>query len=275
LPEPILPALLKWSSVTVVGSELLGPVPLELLPFAGGRLEQRVAVSYLPSLPVGELLHRRAERRERGPGRDLVLIAAPALPPGAGPKRAPLPFDDGHLERLLRDLEPERARVFARHGATAAALSSGEVRAARSLAVIAHGERDDARERPTVFQLASDSGVASIGCNEVEELLVPPVVVLCVCHAARGPVRAGDGGAGDLGGAFLRAGAQAVLLAPWSIDYEDACELAGLVLEHLRRGDPPTRALNRARSSFLAGARGEDPSRAFLRVVGLGGRPVF
>lgn len=279
LPAEIEPLLARWSSVTVAGLGHLGAIPFELLPCGAGRLEERLAVAYQPSMIVAGLLARRVDPRVRVWRDDLCLVAAPVVAvPGSGElgKLRPLAFDRERQAGLVGRLDAGRVVASVGREARVEALARDGGAFARVLTVLAHGYRDETRERSASFVLVDREGKAVVvGCDAIEALRVPPIVILAACEASQGHARAGDDGVTDLSGALLRAGAQVVFLAPFRIDYEDACVLVGFLLERLRMGDTPAVALRRARARFLAESRVEDPSRGLLQVVGLGNRPVF
>jgi tetratricopeptide (TPR) repeat protein len=278
-PDELRSQLEGWTEIGILGLGHLGAIPFELLPLSGQRLEERMAVSLPLSLPVLDVLRRRPDARSRDWSRDLVLLAAPPIP-ARGPdgkvaKLTPLTFDDERQRTLLGGLALPRA--FARTG-PAARLDGLEpdLASARILHVLTHGLPDDRRERTATLLLAgAQKRGVWIGCNEIERLSLPPVVVLSACNSGQGPPRAGDDGVADLGGACLRAGAQVVFLAPYRIRYDDACALFGLLVKELRAGRPPNFALRAARREFLARSASSDPTRGLLQVVGLGTRPVF
>src|SRR6185503_1838367 len=62
LPPTLLACLERWKDVLIVGRDLLGSISFELLPLpSGALLGERLAVGYLPSLPLGQLLDQRAQ----------------------------------------------------------------------------------------------------------------------------------------------------------------------------------------------------------------------
>jgi hypothetical protein len=140
-----------------------------------------------------------------------------------------------------------------------------------------HGLRDPELERPAGLLLAAD-GIhgGRLWCGQAEDLAVPPLVVLSVCGAGRGPVREGSGPVTHLGGAFLFAGADAVVHS-----HSDLYELPTLALmevlhARLAAGDSPAEALRRARCALVEGGEWTDPYyHGLLRVIGLAHRPVF
>ena len=278
LPGDVAELLERWNEVAVVGLGHLGPIPFELLPLAGGRMEERMAVEHWPSLPAAGWLARRPAPDARPLA--LALVAAPELAPEEVPEALaelpPLPVDDERLERLLGGLDPRSARVRAGKADTFDAVASAAADGALILHVVAHAHRDESREREVVLVLSDREGHQRLlGCSEVEALRVPPIVILSACGALQGHPRAGDDRASDLSGAFLRAGAQVVIVAPFELEYRDACALGGELIMALRRGESCAQALRSARARFLASTPGADPSRAFLQVIGLGQRVVF
>jgi CHAT domain-containing protein/tetratricopeptide (TPR) repeat protein len=279
LPAPILERVETWTELLIDGQESLGYVPFELLPDGRGScLGLEKEVSYLPSLRVGSLLHRRSELRRPAAAIDLRLLASPMATPEARARfegLEPLPWEAARSVRIRRLFR--RAEVLTGREATVRALERQGATPAGVLELIAHGICDYERERPFGL-LLSPAGPADDGTlwsEDVEGLAVPPLVVLCSCGAARGPLRRGDDGASHLGGAFLRAGAQAVVLSPVDLELEPTLALLdefnwGIA----RRGESPARAMMSARRK-LAGEGRPVAEYGLVHVLGLASEPVL
>jgi len=270
LADTLLPAQVRarvraWSHVTVIGADLLGSVPFEALPFDASTLGRRIATSHLTSLPLANLLARAGRMPPDASG--LVVVAAPTL---AGDAHAPIPFDEADAARLVAAASPERTRVFAGQDATRDALGPGELAGARCLVLLTHGVQRPEFERPAALLLGRDGRPDLVDSTDVEALRAPPLVLVWACGAALGPNRRGEDEPQHLGGAFLAAGARAVVVSPVELEYEIARDLAVHVLERVfTHGDTPAEALRRARLAV-----GVDPGRALVQLYGLGGEPV-
>jgi hypothetical protein len=124
----------------------------------------------------------------------------------------------------------------------------------------------------------SDDGL--FRCEDVERGGAPRLVVLSSCRTASGPTRKGDPGSADMGGAWLAAGAQAVVLSHADLRFEEAARTSLVLHRALAEGGSPAEGLRAARAELLeslgAESRGEAPFRCgMLGVVGLGQRAVF
>ena len=269
LPEPLLERIGAWTALSIVGLDLLRPVPFEHLPLADGTpFGERFALGYLPALPLGVALAGRAPPARAADAADLVLVAAPRFDPDDPESPPALELGPRALERLTRGAE--RPLVVTGPDATPAALAGPAVRAARALHVLTHGAAD--RGHSAGLALA---GGAALWAEDVEELPgVPPLVILSVCRAARGPGRLGEGGLEGLAGALLEHGAQCVLLSFEDVELAEALELAELVQPLvLQRGLSPAEALRRARKE-RAERRPDAPAAAPLQAFGLAQRPL-
>lgn len=142
-----------------------------------------------------------------------------------------------------------------------------------ALVLLSHGLRDPADERPSQILLEAPPGGAdaALSCDGVEALSSPPVVFLGVCGSARGPAREGTGPAAHLGGAFLLAGADAVVLSDADLSFGPTLLLAEAFLGRLRAGDGPAEAMRQARLALHAAGWSDPHDWGLMRVVGLGG----
>jgi len=279
LPERVQRRLESWSAVTIVGGDLLGDVPFEMLPLVGRRaLGLELAVDYLPSLYLGCVLARSqpAPRRLDAARTHLTVLAAPAE---AGPQRfAPLPWEDDRAGPWRASYGRSSVRVVTGAEANAGALADPRTAASDVLHLIVHGDYDGTWERPAGLVLAPDAGDPDgrLWAPDLERLRVPELVLLSVCGAARGPERIGDDGAGHLGGACFRAGARAVVLPSFDLEYESTLKSMDVFHRRLARGDSPARAMLAARRALASSSRDADPTRwAVIHVLGLGQQPLF
>lgn len=277
-PERARARLVPGTALTLVGLEVLGDPVLEELPLADGVwLGESVAVDVLPSLALGLAWARAAERDT---GFDLDLLAVAATRP-AHAERPQL----GALEDLavaddeLDALAAPFARVLSLRGAavTRAAFLALPFERARALHFLGHGAQDYTRERPAVLVLAEDAvgatGRAIAGCDEVETLRGPPLVVLASCATASGPLRPGEGQSAGLPAAWLAAGTRCVVASPRDVPLDVALAFSSEFHAALARSAElaPAEALRRVRARHA-----EDPTAraalAAVRVIGLGQR---
>jgi hypothetical protein len=283
LPDDVRALLETWTDLTIVGAEFLGFLPFESLPFRGSRLGLELAVSYLPSLPVGVALAARP--LPAAFERDLLLLGAARPAPAVlarWPDLVPLPFTDADLAALAapyRSVVPGgrdasgRVEVLGDGRATPSRLASLTPDSSRILHVVAHGVYASDRERPAGLALAPAPGGGDglVFGEAVEAASAPPLVVLSSCGAARGPGRLGDDGVSHLGGAFLRAGARAVVLSRADVDLDSSLALGAAFHEAVAQGASPARALLFARRRVAEDTERADPFfHSLVHVVGLG-----
>lgn len=290
IPESLHPTIAEWEAVTVVGLDLLGWVPLACLPFPGERpLGLELAVDTVPSLPLAlHLAEREAHRRPTG---EILFLGAPIPNPEVGARYR---FEDlssrvqqGFRETLLEATAGRSLRIVVEREATRARLRADELEGVALLHILTHGifnplgdDPNSLRDRPAGLMLAPEGGGDDglLWCRDVERLsAMPPVVLLSACGAGRGQLRLGDDGVSHLGGAFLSAGARAVLISHADLDYDATLALTTYFTEHFARGDvSPARALQLARLDLVT----EHPEWAHpyyhgsLQVLGIGQFPV-
>jgi len=283
LPPPILREVRRWSHVVVVGAGLLGHVPFEGLPLGDeGPLGLVRAVGVAPSLPLACHLERRDGEHAagggspaNGEGLELALVAAPRVSARVAerwPKARPFPFPDDARRRLTSMFDEGRVAVHVDDAARPARLREAATTGSRVLQSLTHGAHDPGRERPSGLVLAADGdGDGVLWCEDVERLDAPPLVVLLACGSARGPTRRGDEGVAHLGGAFLTAGARAVVLSRTALDHDAALLLGEVFNQALSRGRSPADALREARAALAADPRGDDPFFwAPVQLLGVG-----
>lgn len=273
LPPAALEQMKDWEQSWVVSQGLIGYVPFELLPVGEEELlRDRQDVCYLPSLPVGEFLARRAvkPRKKRSPA--LAMLIDPKL---TGELQAELPrfqLTKAELGGLSRTFEGRPSFVRFGEDASLAALRSPEVAQADVLQLFVHGYQFSDRTPSTALALApSGDHKGLVGCAEVGALNLPPIVIFSSCGAAQGVLRRGEDGIGHLGGAALGAGARVAILSPACLELEPMIAVmtelhAGL----LERGESPARALAGALEYLRTQTSFTDPAHARVHVFGLG-----
>jgi hypothetical protein len=274
LPEVARERLRRWKGVYLAGVESLGALPFECFPLDGVRLGERIALAYLPSLPVGLELARRPPRKVEEGGLDLILVAAPELA-GATSRRyllASFALEGASASALTSPFARSLLLTGkeARWSRVCEELASG---APRVLHLLLHGVNDPTRELSGGLALASDDG-DSDGLLWCEELLSagfasPPLVILSACGSARGPRRVGDDGLWQLGGAFLSHGALCTVQAAGDIALEPTLALTASFTRELARDSSPAEAMRSARAELAPGL-GHPFYACSLRVVGLG-----
>jgi CHAT domain-containing protein len=273
LPASVQGALAAWTEVSVEGLGLAGYVPFEALPLSSGQpLGLALPVTHLPSLGVATRLAERA-RAGPEPQMDLSVVAAPL-----DLEREPIPWGTREAAALSAWCRPGRFALFAGAAATPAALRAPATSGASWLLLVLHGIYDPGRERAAGILLGRDAAgdQARLFAEDLESLRVPPLVFLAVCGAARGPLRRGDDGITDLGGAFLAAGAEAVVLSPIDLLLAPTLALAQRFQAELARGATPAHALHRARCALAERGEYSHPYHyALLHLVGIGHRPVY
>ncbi len=160
-------------------------------------------------------------------------------------------------------------RVEVRTGASAAwhpeltrAMAGADVIHIASHAVVHRGDPSG-----TVLRLSGPDNDTPVTVDAVLALtLRAELVYLSCCEAAGGRADAADG-ATDFAGAFLRAGARAVVAAPVRLD-DTVAEAAALAFyRHWRPGLEPSQALRAAMLELRQGAHAHPGTWSFLRVL--------
>lgn len=272
LPHALRPWLADKSHVRIVGAEELDGLAFEALAPDGEPLGLSCSVSYLPSLPVGVALARRAP--------DVVakgtrLIVAPTLTPGVRarfPSLLPIELPHAAIARLRDALGAGDGDVRSAERATVSALASARGEGVGVVHVLAHGVQDLTRELRPVLLLAPGGlhPTGQLTVEEVRDLAVPELVVLSACRAGRGSERIGDAGAAHLGGALLQAGATCAVLSGEDLLLGAAVDLAEPFHRAHRDGASVGEALRRARQALVDGGSYSDPYHwALVHAYGL------
>ncbi len=278
-PGELVALLARAEELTCVGLNELGPMPLEALPVppALRRVDaatwgERFAIDHWPSLAVGVELSRRAAR-PAVPRLGVLVASRPA--PAARERFAhltELPWEPADLTRLAGAYSALAGREpWTRTGeeATAEALRSLPADELGVLHIHAHGVYDARRELPAALALFDPLGEGLFGCEEVEALAAPPLVILASCGSARGPLRPGEDGVEHLGGAFLRAGASCVVLSSYDLDDRASRALFAEFQRGIAAGLSPALAMRDARRAAQGGIGG------LVTVLGSGQDALF
>ncbi len=277
-PDEVRERLREWRHVRLVTADALGRLVCEALPVVDGRpLGLTHAVSRLPSLSVAAAGARREDGKSDGTG-EIWLIGAPRPAestaekiPGSGALTLPRELVDAIEEAL-----PRRAvRVYRGEAATIARIEAATPGRVDLLHVVAHGVVDSARElRPMIALTAEpprDDGWLTV--ERVRSLRAPPLVLLSVCRTGSGVERIGDAGASDLGGAFLVAGARAVVMSDFDLRLDAATAFDVELYRGLAHGGSVAEAARSARTRIAADPLRSDPIHwALSYVYGLGER---
>lgn len=279
LPPEVLAELHSWNAVTVVGSEYLDGIPIEVLPLdADGKepLGLHLAVDVVPSLPAQWLLRERAARAYAAD--DTISVLAAAYVPE-------LLGDDARKSRatVMETLRLGSDSTPALYGVEATPEKVLEAAKALDdldyLHLFVHGTYDFTKERGASLELSTgvQGSSALVDSDWVESNGVAGrLVFLSACGSATGPPRMGDDNLAHLGGAFLVAGAECVILSRSDLELEQTLTVVGAFHESLAAGASPAEAMRRARSAGLS----NDPTgwAAFsgggLQVFGHGHAPI-
>ena len=279
LPPAIKHRLRAWSALTVVGLDTLGYVPMELLPLEGGRLlDDVLAVSYLPSLPMGMLLLERPDPLSSPSELDLYFHGPPIAQGPSEQGTAPIRLQESWWQSLSAAFDTGRLRRASGALATHASLLSKDARAARITQLLTHGLPSDGLIRTVDLWVTPESPGADdrLTCAEADQLDLGALVVISACNAGLGPLRQGEDGGLGFGGAFLLGGrTRAVVLSPAKLDLYAQYELLPRFYGHLTAGQPPAEALRLARCELRRLADYGHPYYSLMHVLGLGQRAIF
>lgn len=281
LPTPIAARIAGWSAITIVGGDQLHHAPIECLSIdVPGKdpamIGQLLAVDYVASVAELQELRERASISEFT--RSLTLVAAPtptyrSALTGDFPA---IPFDDDAARRLARFYGEDGYALLLGDDASRAALLGSHRLHAPILHFVAHGTYDRGRERSAGLVLHGAGSIEDVlFCDEVDQRLAVPelqLVILTACGSARGPDRVGDDRLTHLGGAFLNAGARAVVLTRADLEFQSAMRLMEAFHRHLAAGDSPANALRAARAT---GDGLDAYYDAEVQVVGAGQVPLL
>lgn len=241
LAEELLPASIRrrmegWHEVAVVGRDLLWNLPFEALHWRAGRtLGAELPLTHLPSPGVGLALQSRSELRVKAEdGMELALLADPVLGPRVEelyPDLETLDFTTGELADLCAPFDEGNFVVRRAEEARVEALPR-----ARIWHFLTHGVYDSTRLRPAGLVVAPSAGDGLLWSEDLEGLTPAPLVVISSCGAGRGLMREGDAESSNLAGAFLVAGANAVVSSSTDLAVGPTLTFMGVLHEELRAG---------------------------------------
>lgn len=279
LPPAVQERLARWTAVTIVGRDLAGDVPFEILPLEGRRaLGLELAVDYLPSLFLGCVLARRAEppAAADADGMRLTVVVAPDEGPESPFEN--IPWQNARADPWRASYGAGAVRVFAGPEADASALTRATTESSSVLHLLLHGDSEGTWEHAAALVLTPNEEHADgrLRAPDIERMSLPGLVVLSVCGAARGPERIGDSLAGNLSGSLLRAGANATVISSSDLEYGAALVMMDTFHDRLARGDSPAQAMRCARVALADHPTYADPVHwAVVNVMGLGQQPLF
>src|SRR5262249_5221920 len=194
---------------------------------------RRVALTTPASSPPRRGLDARAAdaaaaRAARADPRLRLLLFAnldAAAAPAKGAPEAPTPRVDEKLLRPLLAALP--ADCFCNEAATPAALRGADFARYDIVHLLAHGALDPTGERGHGVALAADPQHPDgmLWRRAVVGRSVPGLVILSGCQVGRAPRRLGEDPSENLGGAFLRAGATAVIQSRADLRLSEIAEL--------------------------------------------------
>ncbi|MEQ1893060.1 MAG: CHAT domain-containing protein [Planctomycetota bacterium] len=281
LPAALHERLAPLDELYVVDSGLLWDLPLEALPLGGHPLGQELALAYLPSVPVGLELERRARVDSRPRPFAGLLVTTPTLSESARRGRSYLvPFELEEAQRRALGASRRDFRTLENGAATLSGLRAALEKDKPSfLDLLAHGVHDPRLELGAGLALApefeGDDGLVWLEELAALNFVGPPLVALATCQSARGPRRVGDDGLALLSGVFFSAGTRCLLQSAQALALEPTIELLAQVTSVVAEGGSPAGALRDARRKLADQDEWADPFYwAPLRVVGLGFAPL-
>lgn len=276
LLSPCAPELGAAGNVLIAADGLLNRVPFELLPSPGPGGPTLGAAHAVMRIPSATMLARlRAAGRvgaaaERGRDGGLCVLreggeSAPDELRGAAREAGDL----GRRFRRVRDLEPAEEPQDGQWLQVAAG--------AAVLHVPAHSEVFDQRPWNSRIRVGADADGRPwwlVSSHIAAARPDVPLVVLSSCSSAGGQALSGEGMLG-LTGAFLAAGADAVVASLWSVDDAATALLMERFYDGLAAGRSVSAALAGARAALAAEPATAAPAYwAGFVVVGDGARTV-
>lgn len=259
IPATIEPWIAERSALTIVDGGTLGYVPFECLTLSTGKaLGLELPLSYASSLVVETALMKRQARVAASGSRSLetVIFGDAAFPPHFDLERLELP--KAFVENVTGLYPSGRIRFHTGSEATFEATPTD----AQTLSVqwLTHGGRLSGNERFASLYLAPDrTNDGRVSARELSHFPSPSLVILTACGVGQGPRRPGDPGVSDLGGAFLLAGANAVIAPVEKIEYQATLRMTEEIHRSLTSGRTPAEALYDARRVMAASSKWSDP----------------
>lgn len=284
LGDDLLGPLAPWledppSRLYVVVPSLLTGLPLAVLPLPdGGRLGDRVAVSYVPSAGSLTLLMARESTGEGLLALGDPELGDPAALAGLLPSDPMVVMADTPLPEAAREVR----RIAGRHGqvylGAEARLSTllAEGPGAAVVHVASHAVSDPVDGSRSALVLASDvvaDGPAVLTAAAAETLsLRADLTVLSACRSGLGHALLGEGGVG-LPRSLMIAGSRSVVSSLWDVEDGATRRFMEAFYGELRRGMARDEALRQAADELR---RQGVPPRDWAAFVlsGVGHEPV-
>lgn len=264
-------ANLKEKTLLIVPTGRLLEVPFEALPALPGEsgrfLIENHPVFYAPSLSL--LAHLRERPKSTTEPKTLVVanpiysdkpnvLASRYRSQDSELSFAPLPFTKVEAESIQRELGSTNCAVWLGAEASEEKIQNTPLDEYRVLHFACHGILGRNRGLPPSLVLSQkstdDVTDGFLTMNEVGNLtpnLQAELVVLSACQTGRGYFQPGEGVEG-MARAFLRSGAQSVLVSLWTVDDRSTAQLMTRFYRYLHKdGMKPSRALQRARLDLL------------------------
>ena len=283
---PVAERLGGFRRLAIVAEGRLEGLPFEVLrhPRTDRRLIESHEIAYLPSFSVLGALRAQAEECA-SPASDLLAVGDPIFgsrdrrwPAGAGDFRTEderlafhrLPATEGEVNGIAA-LYPKSRVILGPEANPVRFLTEAPLH--RVIHVASHARSD--RQVPERSKIALSCIDAENHVLETCDLYFEDVVtldlcgrtiVLSACETAGGRQVAGEGILG-LPRAFLRAGASTVVASLWRVADEPTSELMIEFHRHLRAGEGPAAALQKAKLKLIAAGR---PPSAWAAFVLLG-----
>lgn len=271
LPSEVAQRMSGWDEVYALGFDRLRGLLVASLPRPDGAMfGVHTGLSTLSSIPLAVARVQRLRSPAAAGALDALFVLAPGshglrglddLSLGEAEERAlTAPFASRHAVLRGDDVQEQ---LLARRD---------ELGSLPLLFVLAHTVPDHENEwgAKLVLGRGEDGEARYLGVDEIRELSLSGVVLLASCSAAKAPPRIGDDALAHLGGAFLDAGAQCVILARDLVEYR--ATLALFERLHVRLADGATTA--EALRAALAETLGDDPwdglRRTGYELLGLG-----
>lgn len=268
LPSTVRAAIADRDELAIVGRELATGLPFELMPWQGTWLGCAKAVWNVPSMT---LEHAAAMRAPVPRSMDVAVLAATSITEEDAAKYGvtPIPIGAGELTDLAAAVATPGTIIIA--PATRAELLRGIGASAKVAVVVAHGVTDPARLRPYGLLLGTAPGEASGALFADDITSAAEVLLLGSCQLGRGSSRRGEDGGHRIGGAFLQAGARAVVLGDGDLGLAPTLVLAQAFVRELAGGATTAVALQRARRATAATPGFEHPwFHSQVRLEGAG-----
>jgi CHAT domain-containing protein len=272
MPPALRAALERCDEVAFVGRELATGLPFEALPWDGTWLGCAKAVWSVPSMTLqAAAAQRPAVARALG----VAVLAATAIDAEEAARHGvtAIPVRGDELAAVAAAVAPAATAVVA--PASSADLLAGPGARAAVAVVFAHGITDPDRARPFGVLLGRYPGGDTGAVFADDVVAAADVVLLGSCQLGRGTARRGEDGGHRIAGAFLQAGARAVVLGDGDLGLAPTLALARAFLRELTAGATVGVALQRARREVAATPGWEHPwFHGQLRLEGNGGLRV-